>query len=249
MRKYLSVFAAMGIAALAPGSWATDGATQADVATRAKAWKVMARAKLAQGGSHWDALRSIYTTGELQTTALHGPFRSLDDLQTGRHHDRYNLGYAKGDNGFDGVRAWSVDASGKAHETLDAEARAVVMNEAWRRSYSFWNARRPGSLAYVARRTESKCRFDVVRATPEGGRPFEIWVDVATGLFDRFVEASHGETLTTFLSDYRDVRGVKLPFALRVANGAAKYDQLYIIQDIAINVPIDASDFAMPSPE
>lgn len=62
----------------------------------------------------------------------------------------------------------------------------------------------------------------------------------------RIVEPVGGETLTTFLSDYRDVRGLKLPFALRVVNGDPKYDQLYIIASVDVDVAIETASFAVP---
>src|SRR5439155_11893760 len=122
-------------------------------------------------------------------------------------------------------------------------------NEAYRRSLSYWyKDRRPGSLEYAGPKDQGGRRFEVVRITPEGGRPFDLWIDAATFLPDHVVEKMAIETRTTYLSDYRPVEGVKVPFAVRSTNGEVRYDQLITLESIELNKPVEEATFAMPAP-
>jgi hypothetical protein len=208
---------------------------------------VLSQARIAQGGDAWDDLRTLRTQGVLRTTAMQGRFESLDDARSGRHRDRYDLGELRGENGFDGKRVWTRDPLGATRIETASAPRAAAINEAWRRSHSYWTAYRRGAMRCMGRRDEAGGTFYVIRVQPRGGSEFEMWVDRSTGLFDRIVERIGAETLTTWFSDYRDVQGLRLPFALRVANGAPQYDQLYIIERIDVDVPVDAASFAIPA--
>jgi hypothetical protein len=208
--------------------------------------RLMLRAKAAQGGERWDQLKSLRIEGELRTSALRGSFEAVDDALTGRHRDRYEMGVLRGENGFDGQQAWTIDPAGDAHIMRDAVSRGAAFNEAWRRSYSFWSARRAGRMRDLGERRDGSGHYRAVQATPEEGRPFEIWVNQDSGLFDRIVEPLGDEVLTTYLSEYRSVQGLQLPFKMRVSNGDPKYDQLYIIEFVDIDFAIDATTFAVP---
>jgi hypothetical protein len=178
---------------------------------------------------------------------LRGSFESLDDVMTGRHHDRYEMGTLHGENGFDGETAWIIDPAGEAQLVRSRRARAAAYNEAWRRSQSFWSARRAGRMRDLGVRRDAAGRYRIIEATPAQGQAFQIWVNLASGLFDRIVEPLGDELLTTYLSEYRTVQGLQLPFRLRVSNGDPKYDQLYIIEFIDVDVAVDESAFAVPA--
>jgi len=75
-----------------------------------------------------------------------------------------------------------------------------------------------------------------------------MWVDAATNLVDRVVEKAALETRTTFLSDYRTVHGVKVPFAIRSTNGETQYDQVLTVKSVEFNVPVEEAQFRMPPP-
>jgi hypothetical protein len=75
--------------------------------------------------------------------------------------------------------------------------------------------RRPGVLEHTGTERQNGRRFEVLRLTPEGGRPFEMWIDADTGLIDRTVEKTSREVRTTLFSDYRPVAGLLFPFRQR----------------------------------
>jgi hypothetical protein len=215
----------------------------------ADAAAILARAKEATGGSRWDAIRSRLTRGALHTGGLDGTVESLSDVVSGRYVDRYALGPVHGGEGFDGRTVWTQDASGQARAEEASEARTGTANEAYRRSLAFWYPQRwPAAIEVLGRRTDAGRQLDVLRISPRDGRPFELWVDAASGLFDRVIETGGTETLTTRLSDYRAVDGLKVPFAVRTGNGTERYDQRISVESVTFNTPVEAAAFAVPAP-
>ena len=49
--------------------------------------------------------------------------------------------------------------------------------------------------------------FDVIRITPDGGRPFELWINAQTKLIERLVEREAQETRTEIYMDVRELAG------------------------------------------
>lgn len=62
------------------------------------------------------------------------------------------------------------------------------------------------------------------------------------------LEGTANETRTTYLSDYRSVGDVKVPFAIRSTNGETRYDQTITVESVHFNQPIDEAKFSMPAP-
>lgn len=241
--------AAGGLAAAPPGG---------------EAERVLAAARAASGGAAWDAVRSLTLRARVKTSGLEGPLDSVADVRTGRYLDRYQLGPMAGAEGYDGVTPWSEDTGRQVQVQEARDAREAAANEAYRRAYAFWYPERhAATIESLGERTETETatgstgsgstgsarRFAVVRFVPDGGRAFEMWIDSASGLVDRTVEAGATETRTTFFSEYREVQGVKLPFALRSSNGDARYDQFITVSSAEINAPAAAQvSFAPPAP-
>jgi hypothetical protein len=155
----------------------------------------------------------------------------------------------EGGDGFDGKTVWSQDASKQVRIEDAAEAREEAANEAYRICYGyFFPERWPAQLEDLGEKAEGEHRFHVIRATPKGGRPFELWIDTSTNLIDHTVEKASMETRTTYFSDYRAVEGVTVPFASRSTNGEEKYDQRIAVEAVEFNGPIDEARFAPPAP-
>ncbi len=239
------VYAGRGSAAPTPQT----GDARATLAAAGGSAAVLARAKEASGGKAWDAVASRHVRARLHVGGLDGSAESIEDVRTGHHALRYSLGPLKGAQGFDGTTAWTQDASGQARAEESEDARREAADEAYRTALAFWYPRRwPGQVESLGRREDGPRRFDVLRITPRGGRPFELWIDAASGLFDRVVETGAVDRRTAFFSDFREVDGVKVPFATRSTNGDTRYDQLVTVESIRFNEPIAAGAFAMPAP-
>ena len=87
--------------------------------------------------------------------------------------------------------------------------REAAVNEAYRRSHAYWY-RRPRATAkieYAGEAPDGARKLHVLRVVPDGGRPFDMWIDAKTFLIDRIAERNARELRTTFFSDYRPVAG------------------------------------------
>jgi hypothetical protein len=210
---------------------------------------LLARARQAAGGEAWSGVRTIHSTLAFETGGMKGRVESLVDLVHGRYADRYELGPASGAEGFDGKTGWEQDASGQVRTRDSADEREGAVNEAYRRSRAYWFPERgKAAIERGGERREGDRRFDVLRISPQGGRPFELWIDASTFLFDRIVEKGATETRTDFLSDYREVAGLRLPYGFRSTNGNARYDQFGHVEKVEVNAELADALFAAPPP-
>ncbi|HBL26160.1 MAG TPA: hypothetical protein DD490_04920 [Acidobacteria bacterium] len=210
---------------------------------------VLARAKAASGGAAWDGVRTLHSKVRLETGGLSGTAESFEDVRAGYFTDAFQLGPYTGAEGFDATGSWSQDGTGDVTRSDSGDDREGSINEAYRRSYSYWYPdRRPAALTDAGTRQEGDRTFHIVRVVPAGGRPFEMWFDAATGLHDRTVEQTAKETRTTSFSDHREVAGLRLPFRLRVTNGDPQFDQLVTYELYEVNPEIDAARLTAPKP-
>lgn len=209
--------------------------------------EILARAREAAGGRAWDNVRSLRTRVRVSTGGLSGTAESWEDVLTGRFLDTFSLGPVTGAEGFDGQIAWSQDPSGQTRVDDSGDAREGTANTAYRRSLAYWYPeRRKAEIAYSGRKEEVGRSFHVLRIHPEGGRPFEMWIDAGTFLIDRIVERTAMETRTTFFADYRAVDGIQMVFSVRSTNGEAKYDQILTVESVEINPTLEEAKFRMP---
>jgi len=210
---------------------------------------ILARAKQASGGAAWDGITSIHTKVKLSAGGMTGTAESWEDVATGRIYGSFALGPVTGAQGFDGKVLWAQDSSKQVRVDDSEDARLGALNEAYRRTMAYWYpSRGEAAIESLGPRVEGGRRFEVLRITPKGVRPFDLWIDASTFLIDRVVEKSALETRTTFLSDYRSVAGVKLPFVSRSTNGQERYDQVGTVEEIELNVPLKDEMFRVPPP-
>ncbi len=210
---------------------------------------ILAKSKQAMGGNAWDSIRTTHSVGKLVTSGLTGEGDSWEDNLNGHYVDHFKLGPASGAEGFDGTTVWSQDSSGEPRVEGAAAARQAAIDEAYRRAFAYWYPQRwAAQIEYSGEKEDQGKRFHVIRITPQGGRPFDIWIDASTYLFDHTVEKSDIETRTNYFSDYRTVNGVKVPFGARSTNGDTKYDQLITLGKIEFNQPVQEAIFHVPAP-
>ena len=232
--------------ALAPAGSAR--AADAAPAASTDAASLLARARQAPGGEAWGSVKALYTRAAVSTGGLSGSAESWDDVATGRYLDRFALGPYAGTAGFDGARAWSQEGSGRPSYRESAEELQESANESFRRRFAQWfPERHAAAIESGGQRVEGERRFGIVRLLPAGGRPYEMWIDLATGLPDRTIEKAALETRTTFFSDYRPVGRLRLPFAQRVSNGEPKYDQVVAIERYELDPSLAGIEFGLPT--
>ncbi len=243
--------AAAAAASPAPTATATAPAPERDPAA------LLARFKEVTGGAAWDRIRVLRTTGSVHVGGLEGTFETVEEIGTGRGKSRFDLGPMSGAIGFDGTTPWSQDGSGEVTLQRGEEALEAARNDAYRTSLAWWFPERwPAALRALPDREQDGRRFAIVEITPRGGRPFELWLDVETGLPERAVEHGGVETIVTTLGDWRTVETtppgsatpapVRLPFHQRANTGEAKYDLVAQATAVEVDPPLAADAFAPP---
>lgn len=213
--------------------------------------RILARAKEAQGGAAWDGVRTLRVQGTLSIGGIDGRIENVTDVRTGRFRDAYELGPMKGASGWDGKEAWSQDASGQSRVDGADTPRQTAVTESYRRALGYWYpARHAAEIRSLGQRSEGRRRFHVLGIAPQGGRSFELWVDAETWLFGRTVEKIDADTFVTFLADWRDVGGLRLPFSWRTVRvgDEGKHDQRAALSRVERDVAVEDATFSRPAP-
>ena len=105
----------------------------------------------------------------------------------------------------------------------------------------------PAQIAFMDRVIDDGAQFDVVRIVPEGGRPFQFWINSDTHLIERLVEREAQETRTEYLMDMRDIEGVKVPYRVRATRGDPRHDEVVTVDKLDYNWPLTGVVFAQPA--
>jgi len=210
---------------------------------------ILAQAKQASGGDAWNGIRTLHIQSMTVSGGLTGSSDEWDDVRAGRYVTRYQLPLTSGADGFDGVSVWTQARGGHSYVLGDEDARQGAVNAAYQKSLAYWFPERgPATMEDAGPQREGGRTFDVLRLTPQAGRPFSMWIDQGTHLIDRFVEQQGEDVQIVRLLDYHTVEGVKLPFTVRTGDGDAQFDQVDTVQAVAINVPPAPDQFALPPP-
>jgi len=210
---------------------------------------ILAEVKVATGGKAWDTLASQHSRVAMKLVDTTGSAERWASLATGRSLLRYEIGPLRGAQGFDGFVAWSQDTSGQPRIEGDDNARELAANAAYRDRLAFWYPeRQPAVIEYARRDAADGAEFEVLRITPEGGRAYEVWVNLLTRRIERLVENEGPQTRTEIYSDFRAVQGVSIPWKVRATRGDPRYNEEFTIVAIDYNTPLDGIEFGVPAP-
>lgn len=205
-------------------------------------------AKTATGGKAWDTFTTQRSTVRLTTGGMTGKVERWVDIRSGRSYLRYAVGTLTGAQGFDGKVAWSEDGSGQSRPEISSVGKELAANAAYRDRLAFWYPERGRArIEFKEHATVGAQGYDVVTLTPEGGRPFEFWINSDNRVIERLVESEGAETRIEIFSEYRDVQGVKLPFRVRALRGKdVQQEEIVNVEEIVYNAPIDGIAFGQP---
>jgi Aspartyl protease/PDZ domain len=177
-----------------------------------------------------------------------GETRSVFDLQGAGFVDSQDIGPTTGGAGFDGKTAWMRDLSGAITPQAGGDTRQIAVDEAYQDGNLWWRADRGGAaIEALPAQTVGAARYDVLKVTPVGGKPFEAWFDAKTHLLARTVENQSFQTLTTDFADYRDLAGVKVAGFEAIDDGSGpQYVQKLTIRSVARGLALPARFYAAP---
>jgi hypothetical protein len=85
-----------------------------------------------------------------------------------------------------------------------------------------------------------------LKLTDQNRQVQHVYLDAETGLEAKLVSQNEiGQAFEQEMSDYRDVEGVKIPFAIRTLANGVPQGQI-VVEKVEFNVKIDDSIFRMP---
>ena len=175
---------------------------------------VLSAARAAQGLDALPHVRTIRLRGPIDVVGVKGTADLWVDMRDGSFAQFADAGPVGGAQGYDGKRVWNRDLSGVVWNDDGATARYGAIDAAYLNRYLLWAPDRGGAaVVSLGKRTLSKKSYDVLRVTPKGGLPFELWFDAVTHLPAREVATIGVSTMTTTFSDYRNVGGLRIAFA------------------------------------
>ena len=213
----------------------------------AKASAILEHALVASGGAAWHAVRSLEFTGEMRMGGLRGPYRQTIDLAGGRFAITFSLGAHAFAGGFDGARGWQRSPNGEVLvQDGDAALRAAA-TDAWINARGWWFAQRwPAHIEAFDRVVEGGAAFDLVRCLPPGGQSIDLWFDTTSYRLARIVTEVLGKPSIKRFDDYREVRGLWLPFRTISGSGDTRFDRINEVTAVALDVELPASTFEAP---
>lgn len=210
----------------------------------------IADAKVAMGGPAWDKVVTWHETGSVVAGGLNGTYENWEDLTDLHNSGSYLLGPATGGAGWDGKAAWTTDSSKEVRIETSAEATAQAIQDAYRGAYGFFFPDRfPAELANAGAKEADGKSYDVVKVTPKGAEPFEVWFDPASHLVAREVQLTGAQPHTFLYSDFAQIDGLTVPKKTidRVGNDP-KYDTVITVGALAFGAAEPASRYAPPPP-
>lgn len=229
--------AAATLAAVALSSGPRGAAETADPARA-----VMAAAKAATGGAAWDRITGWHERGRHDGAT----YDTLLDFRRWAFRFATTRDGKTRVNGFDGSLVWRQGPDGKVTTKRDAASLADARLSAYGSTFAFLRpARFPARFQYLGVRTDGAASFDVVRVTPEGTTPMEVWVDRKTHLFARLVDRSGPKPVTARLSDFRPVGGIRQPFRLEISDGDPAHAQIGVVESVVLE-PVARGAFDPP---
>ncbi|MEZ5443588.1 MAG: aspartyl protease family protein [Lysobacterales bacterium] len=183
------------------------------------AQSLLAQQRERSGGERWESVAGLHWQGQIAAGGLAGEISATEDLREGRYRTLYQLGPARGGDGWDGEQAWTLHSDG----AVVAIGQTAVLQ---RNRTDQWMSRRgylapdllgaqAGPVTQVTVDGEVWQRFTL---TPVDGAPVEFGF-AADGWLRELRSQIEGRTITTRLEDYRAVAGLQLPFRLVVDEG------------------------------
>lgn len=226
--------------AAACGARAAEVAAQSD----AKALVLMAQYRAASGGAALDRYEAFHETGTIIRDGHAGTYEMYGDLHALRNAGVHTLDGKFGGGGFDGERAWRIGPDGKVAITTDAEAVREARAGAYFTIGGYnWPERFPATFSSVGVKTYKSKAFDVVRVTPDGAAPNDLWLDRRTHWLARITEDSPGGPAFANILVNRRVGGTVIGFKSYQVEPGHRMVQTLATYDY---VPLDPARFAPP---
>ncbi len=145
----------------------------------------------------------------------------------------------------DAQNCWMKDQNEKVRELVGYE-KEKMYQELYFETYTYLFPERGKGVIKLNGEAENG-KYYVVEITPEDGEPRKLFINRSTYLIDKYEEPMDEETVTVFLSDYRAIDGIMIPFQARQTTGKPQYDIFIETEQVLINPPLSDTLFSKPS--
>ena len=237
MRRALVLMLLVLVNAVVVGrSVAADPTAQADA--------VLAWGKAVTGGPAWDALQGWHEQGALhRRDAEPVEYEVWIDINHPAMLSLATVGGHTRADGFNGAETWRVDANG-AQIGQDAKS----LSDGWRSEYFglygfYFPDRFAAERTYVGARVAKGVTFDIVRVTPRGGTPMDLWFDRKSHMLSALVDEDPTHPTVVTPADFRQTHGVLLPYAIVQKTGGVVVIRTVSGYDFS---PVSPSRFTPP---
>ena len=190
-------------------------------------------------------VKTSYVKGAVSTGGLQGEFISYSEFPNLSRQD-VDFKIIKVSTGTDGNTYWTKDQNGKIREL-----EKIEKSFAWTENYFgnflyFFPEQYKREITYLGDEKDSLGQYYVIQIKPENGEPRKLFINKDTYLLDKCQQKMDIDVATTYLSDYREIQGLKIPFHSHTTTGKPQYDTDVTITEIKFNVEVDPSVFQMP---
>ncbi len=236
------------LACAAVASLLAFAATSAAAAPADPVARVLNGSRTALGGPALQRVRILELDSKIVAGGLPGTGRSWQQIGGLHFAESYSNPPIAGGDGYDGTDAWNRDGSGLVWIDGGTAGRSQEISQAFASNYALWAPNRGGaSVTWGGTKTLAGKACDVLVVTAPGSAvPFEFWFDRSTHLPVQYVQTIGPDTVTTMLSDYRPVDGVKIPYKTHTATTSGNTIDATVVRAVA-NPPGGRAHLAKPA--
>ena len=199
---------------------------------------------------HVAAMRNVHVihfNAKATQAGIAGVAEGWAEIGGMRGSQTYSNPPLSGGNGWDGKQAWSLDQTGLVWVDGSDAGRSSAITTNYLTNYDLWKPNFGGATVnWSATKTEKGRAYDVLAlSVPGSGLPFDLWIDRATHLPAKAVQAVGPIVSTTRLSDFRSVGGIMMPFVQANATSDGN-SSVTKIMHVDVNPPGGAAHLAKP---
>jgi predicted aspartyl protease len=190
-------------------------------------------------------IKTTYIEGKVNYGGLEGNFISYSQFPDLSRQD-VDFKIFQMSSGTDEKIYWKKDQNEKVRE-LEKVEKSFAWTENYFANYLyFFPEEYKRELTYLGEEEDSLGQYYVLEIKPEGGEPRKLFINKETYLLDKYQQKMDIDIVTTYLSDYQEIDGLKIPFHSLTTTGKPQYDAVVVLTEVKFNLEIDPSIFQMP---
>lgn len=250
--QFMSLTMALGLLMPFQGT-ATQEAPKADSKEMKAAEEILAKSVDAMGGTAtFEKLKTQYQKGtlEIKGMGIKGTMESYAKAPNMSLGVFTFQGMGESVRGFDGKIGWANDPMGGLRELEGPELELIKQESVFNQQIKWKEIYKEYKSTGAVTKVEDKEVYEV-ELTPKEGKARTMYFDAKTYLpwmMKMTVETPYGTTpAKSYMTDYRDVDGMKIPFSLRQVAGPQEF--VATLTEVKNNIEIEDKKFAKPAGE